>query len=122
MMQATQLKTALIAITGEVGIASCALVDASTGLVWCAIGQLEHTPLIAEAACDYWRVYLRNREYFQDMGDMRAQVLIHSKQRLTILGIEPSLLLISLTDEKSHINWGLWQAKVRHFQNLVLSS
>ena len=120
--QAAQLHTELKSMTEEVGICGCALLNASTGLLWCATGQLENTPLIAEAACDYWRLYLRNREYFQDLGEIRAQILVHSQQRLTILGCGPDLLLVSLSDEKKVVDWKAWQTRVRNFQTIVLSS
>jgi hypothetical protein len=122
MMQASRLQAELTAMSAGTGLAGCALVDASTGLIWCSTGELQTTPLIAEAACDYWRLYLRNREYFQSMGEIRAQVLIHSEQRLTLVGFDPDLLLIAQSNENTRIDWRSWQVKIREFQALVSKS
>lgn len=122
MMQAAAIQAELTAMNASVGLLGSALADMHTGLLWAATDALENRPLIAEAACDYWRLYLRHREYFADLGEMRAQVLIHSKQRLTILGINENLVLISLSDEKSAINWHQWKSKAANLQQQLQAS
>ena len=119
MTQITQLEAQLATLSQQPGLLGCALVDSSTGLSWLQTGCVVGDSLIAEAACEYWRLYLRHRDYFADMGDIRAQVIIHSAKRITIMGCGLEMILIAITDERTAVDWASWQAQVRQIKHMV---
>lgn len=119
MQQIAQLEALIATMSQQPGVLGCALVDSSTGLSWLQTGCVVGDSLIAEAACEYWRLYLRHREYFADMGEIRAQVVIHSAKRITIMGCGLEMIIIAITDERTAIDWGAWQAQARQIRHLV---
>ena len=88
-------------------------------MVWHHAGQIDGVQNFAEAASDYWRLYGRLADQFKDLGDLRASVLMHTRGRLTLLPCGTGMLLVTLTRQKSAIDWTLWQEKTKELAQLV---
>ena len=88
-------------------------------MVWHHAGHIDGVQTFAEAASDYWRLYTRLSDQFKDLGDLRASVMMHSHGRLTLLPCGTGMLLVTLTRQKSEIDWALWQEKTRELALLV---
>ncbi|MDO5288222.1 MAG: hypothetical protein Q4F13_01115 [Pseudomonadota bacterium] len=101
------------------GLQGCALVEIEAGMVWHHAGYIEGVQTFAEAASDYWRLYQRLAHQFQDLGDLKASVMMHAHGRITLLPCGSGMLLVTLTRQKSEIDWTLWQEKTRALARLV---
>ena len=101
------------------GMDGCALVEIDTGMVWAASGQHAEIHQIAEVSSDYWRLYQRQRQHFADLGDLRAQVMMHRAGRITMLPCSAGMLLIAISRETEPVDWALWQARVLAMRRLL---
>jgi hypothetical protein len=97
------------------GMATCALVDAQTGMVLDAAGAQEHAT-VAEAATDYWRMCHRQAPAFGSLGGLRVLVAIHERFRLTVLPCGAGLLLVCVSEEPDRVDWNRWRVLVGHLQ------
>ena len=118
-MKAQALRNALEAMAGMPGLEGCALVEIEAGMVWHHAGHIEGVQTFAEAASDYWRLYNRLAHQFKDLGDLRASVMMHAHGRITLLPCGKGMLLVTLTRQKSDIDWTLWQEKTKELAALV---
>ena len=101
------------------GVMGCALVEIEAGMVWHHAGHIEGVQTFAEAASDYWRLYRRLHTNFEQVGKLRACVMMHDAGRITLLPCGTGMLLVTLTRQKSEIDWALWQEKTRELALLV---
>jgi hypothetical protein len=93
------------------GMIGCALVDIETGMAWSVSGNVEKVQYVCEAASDYWRLYMRLKgEYRGLLGELAAQVMVHSRGRITIVQRSGSMLLVCLSHEPSTVDWTGWKA------------
>lgn len=113
------LRDALEAMAAQPGLEGCALVEIEAGMVWHHAGQIDGVQTLAEAASDYWRLYQRLSHQFQDLGDLRASVMMHARGRITLLPCGAGMLLVTLTRQKAEIDWQRWQAQTRQLARLV---
>ncbi|MBX3655525.1 MAG: hypothetical protein KF686_15180 [Ramlibacter sp.] len=120
-MKDGQFKVELEAMVQMKGLEGCALVDAETGMVLHAAGQQANIPQVAEASVDYWRLYERQRRHLDYLGDLRAQVLMHSRGRITIVSCGHGALLIALSDDREAVDWKAWQAAAHRLKALFPS-
>lgn len=95
-------------IRSQPGVMGCALVDLATGMVLHGEGPGDLLPAV-EAASDYWRLCTRQQRVFGAMGELRAQVVIHEHQRLTIVRCGQGLLLVTLSLESEPVDWVRWK-------------
>jgi hypothetical protein len=104
------------------GVYACALVDASSGMVWQASGaaEEEHEP-VWEAAADYWRVRGQAQDSFSALGPLHVVLAFHAKHVLAILPCrcEPELLMVYLA-RHHHVDWNAIQREVRDFSHTCL--
>nr|MBP7330371.1 hypothetical protein [Alicycliphilus sp.] len=56
---------------------------------------------------------------FKDLGDLKASVMMHAQGRITLLPCGTGMLLVTLTRQKSDIDWALWQEKTKELARLV---
>lgn len=114
------LRASLEAMAALPGVDGCALVEIETGMVWqhCA-GRIENVQTIAEAASDYWRLYGRLADQFEDLGDLRASVMMHARGRIILHPCGSGMLLVTLTRAKSGLDWMQWQDKARQLAQVV---
>ena len=113
------LRDALEGMAALPGVDGCALVEVDAGMVWHHAGQIEGVQTFAEAASDYWRLYGRLAGQFQDLGELRASVMMHARGRITLLPCGSGMLLVALTRPKSGLDWAQWQDKARQLAQLV---
>jgi len=118
-MKEKRLREAVESMAAMPGLEGCALVEIEAGMVWHHAGHIDGVQTFAEAASDYWRLYTRLSDQFKDLGDLRASVMMHSHGRLTLLPCGTGMLLVTLTRQKSEIDWALWQEKTRELALLV---
>jgi hypothetical protein len=101
------------------GVTACALVDATSGLVWHRCGDqstAEETQW--EAAVDYWRLHARQHEHFASLGDLGAAVMYHRQGVLAILPCrnDTGLLVVCRANHQG-VDWRGWQKRVRELSN-----
>lgn len=118
-MNATRLREALEEVAHMPGLQGCALVEIDAGMVWHAAGQIADVQKIAEASSDYWRLYQRQKVYFEHLGELRAQVMMHREVRITMLPCGEGMLLIALSNERDPVDWARLQAKTQQLKQLV---
>ena len=118
-MKQQALRNKLDAMAQLPGVNGCALVEIDAGMVWHHAGQIEGVQTFAEAASDYWRLYGRLAGQFEDLGELRASVMMHARGRITLLPCGSGMLLVALTRAKSRLDWTLWQDKARQLAQLV---
>ncbi|MCA0324944.1 MAG: hypothetical protein LCH89_04985 [Proteobacteria bacterium] len=114
-----RLREALDAMGAITGLEGCALVEIDAGMVWHHAGRIEGMQTFAEAASDYWRLHRRLAGQFQDLGDLRASVLMHSRGRLAMLPCGTGMLLVTLTRQTADLDWAAWQRKAQELAVLV---
>lgn len=119
-MKQQALRDKLDAMAQLPGVNGCALVEIDAGMVWHHAGQIDGVQTFAEAASDYWRLYGRLAGQFQDLGKLRASIMMHSNGRITLLPCGNGMLLVALTaNQKSGIDWAEWQTHARELAHLV---
>lgn len=113
------LRAEMDAIAAMPGLQGCALVEIDAGMVWHAAGDIADVQKIAEASSDYWRLYQRQRVHFEHLGELRAQVLMHSQVRITMLPCGKGTLLIALSREQDAVDWAQLQKKALGLKHRV---
>lgn len=113
------VRIALEAMAETAGVSGCALVDADTGMVWHAAGRVASLVPFAEAAVDFWRLRTRLEPTLDPMGEVQAIVVVHSRQRLSIVGCGPDLLLVAVSGRDARIDWLAWQQRVTEIRDLA---
>ena len=101
------------------GVVGCALVEVATGMVWEFSGSIEALTTLAEATSDYWRLYQRLQSNFDQVGELRACVMMHASGRITLLPCGSGLLLVTVTLQNAQIDWAQWQQKTRSLSMVV---
>ena len=96
------------------GLRGCAIVEAASGLVWCARGELADSGALWEAAVDYWRLHARNQTHFAPLGALRAAVMYHKDAILAVFrcATQPELLLVAAGSYET-VDWKLLQRMTR---------
>jgi len=97
------------------GVVACALVDATSGLVWHRCGpESAGDETLWEAAVDYWRLYGRQRGHFEVLGELGAAVMYHQHGVLAVLPCrhETELLMVCRAEHQA-VDWRGWQRRVR---------
>lgn len=120
-MSGQQIKAAMEALlASDAGVQGCALVDASSGLVWHHSGASFGPAPLWEAAVDYWRLQQRLQTNFEALGGLRAAVLHHRHGVLVVLPCvrEHELLLVTVA-RHGQVNWRQWQRGVKELGTLV---
>ena len=74
---------------------------------------------MAEASSDYWRLYQRSHQYFERMGELRAQVMMHKTGRITMLPCADGMLLIAVSRESDPVDWAVLQKKTQQLGVLL---
>ncbi|NKI97158.1 hypothetical protein [Rhizobacter sp. SG703] len=107
-------------MAGQPGILGCALVDASTGLVWHASAGTPGSERVWEAAVDYWRLHDRQKLHFAGLGTLAAAVMYHANGVLAVFpcSSEPDLLLVAHGRHRG-VDWLAWQCMVRTLGRLL---
>lgn len=118
-MKSERLREALEQIAQLKGLQGCALVEIDAGMVWHTAGSIVDVNKIAEAASDYWRLYQRQRVYFEHLGELRAQVMMHRDVRITMLPCGQGMLLVALSSEQEAVDWVQLQSRTGQVKQLV---
>lgn len=93
-----QLSQALAVLAARPGIRGCALVDAATGMIWMAHGELAARPSLWEAAADHWRLHERHGTHFECLGRFAAVATYHAEGVMAVFrcATDPELLFIAV--------------------------
>lgn len=116
-MTSSALRERLDALVAQEGVSGCALVVTDTGMVLEWVGLPEHVPVF-EAACDYWRLCGR-QPAFAVLGAPRAQVVMHSDMRLTIVCCGNDFLLVTVSREDQVVDWARWKRAVNELARMA---
>lgn len=120
-MKTERMERELEAIAAMPGMTGCAVIDTEGGMAWHTAGSAATVQSLAEAASDYWRMFLRRRGDFGDLGELRALVVMHAHGRLTLAACGEQLLLVCLSAEPDRVDWPAWKARVGALQQAVAS-
>ena len=110
-----------IELLGETpGLQGCALVDVDSGMVWFSAGQLDGLDKLAEAAVEYWRVHLRLKNSFGQLGDLNSAMFAFREGLLALFpcSSQPSLVLVALAPIAG-MNWLTWGSQVRELKQRI---
>ena len=118
-MSAQQLQSSLDDMAALPGVVGCALVEIETGMVWHSAGAITDLTALAEAASDYWRLYQRLHTNFEQVGKLRACVMMHDAGRITQLPCGNGMLLVTISLQQANVDWPQWQAKTKSLAALV---
>jgi hypothetical protein len=121
-MNAVKLEAILQSMSALAGMAGCAMVDAETGMAWKTAGT-EDIQVLCEAASDYWRLHTRTGGHYAPLvGELAAQVLIHTRGRITIVGCGGTLLNVCVSREPDGVDWARWKVLVGDLRKLAAST
>ena len=101
------------------GISGCALVEADAGMVWHTAGHVPDVQNIAEAASDYWRLYLRLERNFDSLGGLRGSLMWHAQGQLVLLPCGKGLLFMALVEGNGSVDWQACFARTQVLADLV---
>lgn len=119
-MTADKLEQVLQSMGALPGMTGCAMVDAETGMAWKTAGGHD-IQVLCEAASDYWRLHTRSAGHYAPLGELAAQVLIHTRGRITIVGCGGTLLNVCVSKEPDAVDWSRWKALVADLRTLAAS-
>jgi hypothetical protein len=104
------------------GVRGCALVDASSGLVWHREPPQEPTGLW-EAAVDHWRLHRRLSAHFGALGEAGAIVTYHHGATMAMLPClsEPEVILVCVASPSS-VDWRAWQDDAKALGRSIVSA
>jgi hypothetical protein len=119
-MNSASISAELDRIAAQPGVIGCALVDASTGLVWHASSSSPNAERVWEAAVDYWRLHDRQKTNFEGLGALGAAVMYHVGGVLAVLPccMERDVLFVSHGENRT-VDWSAQQRMVRALGELV---
>jgi hypothetical protein len=112
MMGTERLAAAIAELSATAGLRGCAIVEAQTGMVWAAGGELADHISLWEAASDHWRLHRRNASHFEAIGPFGAYAAYHAQGNLVIFpcSTEPELLVVTVGRSRS-VDWTLVKQK-----------
>lgn len=120
-MNSDPLQERVLAIGSMHGLLGCALVDVETGMAWKAAGG-EGIQILCEAASDFWRLQMRqSKHYSEPVGEVSAQVLIHTRGRITLVRVVDTLLLVTVSREPDQVDWAQWKNSVGQLKDVATS-
>lgn len=101
-----QLAQAVDSLATRPGIRGCALVDADTGMIWTAHGELAGNASMWEAAADHWRLHERNGSHFECLGRFGATAIYHADGVIAVFrcATDPNLLFIAVGRHRA-VDW-----------------
>lgn len=118
-MSEQALREAFDTVATTAGVHGSALVEVASGMVWMHAGGVKDLPILAEAVSNYWRMSKRLAGSLQDLGALRAGVMMHAHGRITMLPCGNDLILLAVTDQNPKIDWAHWQRQSRMLARLV---
>ena len=118
-MKGAQLRAAFDELAAFPKLTGCALVAVDTGMVWHASGDDEKVQHLAEAASDYWRLYVRLGHNFAELGELQASVMLHQLGCIALLPCGKGMVLVALTPKMKDLDWLGFQAQVRKLSQVV---
>lgn len=100
------LAQAVGGLAARPGIRGCALVEAETGMVWTAHGELADQASLWEAAADHWRLHVRNAAHFDCLGRFAAVATYHVDGVMAVFrcASDPELLFIAVGRHRA-VDW-----------------
>ncbi len=100
------LAQAVGALAERPGIRGCALVEADSGMVWTAHGELADNASLWEAASDHWRLHGRHAAHFDCLGGFIAVALYHAQGLIAVFrcATDPELLFIAVGQHRA-VDW-----------------
>ena len=103
-----RLASAIAEFSTTAGLRGGAIVEAQTGMVWAAGGELADHLALWEAATDHWRLHRRHVSHFQVIGPLGAYAAFHGQGNLVIFpcSMEPELLVVTIGRSRS-VDWTL---------------
>jgi len=109
-------------LQSHIGVIGCALVDATSGLVWHRRPDRMFDG-VWEASVDHWRLHGRLGLHFEALGELGAIVTYHRDAMLSIIPClrEPDVLLVCLA-EHGKVDWIRWQRDARQLGALIRSA
>lgn len=118
-MIAELLSQALARLAAIEGMNGCALVEIEAGMVWRTAGEIPGAQDIAEAASDYWRLYLRLEPQFKSLGGLRGSLMWHEHGQLVLLPCGQGVLLVGLAMQSGSVNWAECFRQAQELATLV---
>ncbi len=118
-MSSELLVEALDRMTRVPGLSGCALVEIEAGMVWHTAGEMPDVQRIAEAASDYWRLYLRLEPQFGSLGGLRGSLMWHAQGQLVLLPCGHGVLLVGLAMQEGSVDWPRCFEQARELAQLV---
>jgi hypothetical protein len=119
-MNAASLETGLRAmLERHPDVMGCALVDATSGLVW--LRRPDHSfDGLWEASVDHWRLHGRLAPHFEALGELGAIVSYHHDAMLALIPClrDPDVLLVCLA-QHGKVDWIQWQRDARQFGSQI---
>lgn len=105
-LRSDELAQAVGALAQRPGIRGCALVEAGSGMVWTAHGDLADNTSLWEAASDHWRLHGRNAAHFGSLGGFIAVALYHAEGLVALFrcATDPELLFIAVGQHRA-VDW-----------------
>jgi len=114
------LDSAIQALSQWPGIRGCALVEASSGMVLTAHGELARHVSLWEAASDHWRLQSRHAAHFDPLNRFVAVALYHTEGLVALFRCtaDAELLFVAVGRHRA-VDWSTLQRLARQVGTLV---
>lgn len=115
-----ELAQAVGALAQRPGIRGCAVVEADSGMVWTAHGELAGNTSLWEAASDHWRLQGRHASHYACLGGVIAAALYHADGLVALFrcATDPELLFIAVGQHRA-VDWPTLQRMGMRIGDLV---
>ena len=120
-MNAKYIRAKIDSMSKTPGVTGCAVVEIAAGMVWHAAGTLEDFVAMAEAASDYWRLYLRMKTHFASFGELTHCTFTHETHQLMLTYCGNDMVFITVCDKKYELNLPDWNIRI-HQLRLILEA
>lgn len=120
-MNAKYIKAKIDSMARTPGVAGCAVVEVAAGMVWHAASTQADFVAMAEAASDYWRLYLRMNMHFTAFGKLTHCTLTHETHQLMLTLCGHDMVFVTVCDKNYALNLSDWNFRI-HQLRLILEA
>lgn len=118
-MNAKYIRAKIDSMAKTPGVTGCAVVEISAGMVWHAAGPLEDLVAMAEAASDYWRLYLRMKSHFDRFGDLADCTFTHQTHQVILTICGDDMVFITVRDGTPYLNLPEWRSRIQQLSFIL---
>ncbi len=80
---------------------------------------MENFISMAEAASDYWRLYLRLRNHYSEFGELTYCMLVHERYQLILTSCGDDMVFITACEKGHELNLSDWNIRINQLRLIL---